>query len=279
MTNLEYSTDALNVRHAFFGAKTIVYVEGDDDVLFWHEIFSKVADADFEIESVGGSPYLDKYIQQITAGQLHALAARDADFLPHLGLCATNPKVVYTRGYSIENSLYVGESVAYLARLWCKTTRVTQTECERWLTQLAREFAPLVHLDVANATSKSGVPTVGDNCSRFMTSGSSANPCPRKIANHLTQIKSKIPQTALDAALTVVGHKPTEILLFLRGHFLASAIHKFIVSRATALGRKINLSADSLYAAAIAHFGNSLGEKHPHQAHYLKVAEAAWRAI
>jgi hypothetical protein len=91
MPDISYSDEALNVRNAFFGAKVIVYVEGDDDVLFWHEVFEQVADDHFEVESVGGVENLDEYIRKIAAGQLSAIAARDADFLPIIGVCSSNP--------------------------------------------------------------------------------------------------------------------------------------------------------------------------------------------
>ncbi|WP_082585437.1 DUF4435 domain-containing protein [Hydrogenophaga sp. Root209] len=279
MPDLSYSDDALNVRNAFFGAKTIIYVEGDDDVLFWHEVFSQVADEHFEVEPVGGAPTLDDYIRKISSGQLIAIAARDADFLRILGTCSQDPRIVYTRGYSVENSLYVTESVTKLARAWCKTSDISASVCQSWIEEFAKCIAPLVHLDVANTISASGLATIGDNCSRFMTSLNSAALCPQKIDEAVSGIISKIPGSAISSANAEVGDTTENILVYLRGHFLASAIHRFIVKQAKLLGRKVSISAESLYAASIALFSASLMGSHPHSTHYLETAKTAWQAV
>lgn len=279
MPDLSYSDDALNVRSAFFGARAIVYVEGDDDVLFWREVFSRVTDELFEVESLGGAPALDEYIAKIASGQLQGIAARDADFLPILGKCCPSPRVVYTFGYSIENSLYTSTSLTQLVRLWCKSPRVPAAECADWLTHLAQTVGTLVHLDAANAISAAGVATVGDNCSRYMTSANSATACPTKVAAAATAITQKIPSRAIATASANIGAEPEQVLAYLRGHFLASAVHRYIVKNAKSFGRRVSISADSLYAAAIVQFARSLDSEHPHKSHYLKSARSAWQAV
>jgi Protein of unknown function (DUF4435) len=279
MPDLSYSDEALNVRGAFFGAKTVVYVEGDDDVLFWQEVFSQVADEHFEVESVGGSSILDEYILKISSGQLTAIAARDSDFLPLLGQCSTDPKVLYTYGYSIENSLYVADAVAHLARAWSKSNRISTPTCENWLEGLAKTVAPLVHLDIANATAAAGATTLGDNCSRFMISTNSELACPNKVAAIVALSTPKIPRHAIEWAEATVGSAPDRVLAHLRGHFLASAIHRFIVKHAKSFGRKVSISTESLYAAAVAIFAATLPTKHPHRDHYINAARIAWQSV
>lgn len=279
MADLEYSVDALNVKSAFYRAKTLVYVEGDDDVLFWHEVFSRVPDAHVEVEAAGGSDEIDKYIAKIAAGQLDAIAARDADLLSFVGGMISNPRVLYTPGYSIENSLYTADALVHLTRLWCKTTKITLEECEQWLSDLATAVAPLLHLDLANRMTGGGASTIGDNCTRFMTGQASATPCKTKIAAHLAVVASKVPLKAKAKAESTIGFHAQDILRHVRGHFLASAALKYILAKAKTLGRRIDISADALYAAALAHFGKVFGHKHPHQDHYLSKAAAAWDAI
>lgn len=279
MSDLSYSDDALNVRGAFFGAKAIVYVEGDDDLLFWKEVFDKATDDPFEVESVGGATTLDEYIQKIVSGNLDAIAARDADFLSFIGPPLSDPRIVYTYGYSIENSLYVESAIAQLVRSWAKSPQVTVDECTAWLRDLAATISPLVHLDAANAIAAVGVATIGDNCTRYMTGANSATVCPGKIAAAIAEIESKIPAVALQQAQAVVGSEPSEIISNLRGHFLTSAVHRYIVKRSRDFGRKVSISAESLYAAAIAHFMNTLDTSHPHREHYLASAQAAWQAV
>jgi Protein of unknown function (DUF4435) len=278
MPDLSYSDDALNVRNAFFRAKAIVYVEGEDDVLFWHGVFSKVTDEPFEVESLGGAPALDEHIAKIATGKLQGIAARDADFLPLLGKCNQSPRILYTFGYSIENSLYTATTLAQLVRVWCKSPRISVDECADWLRSLADKVGPLVNLDAANAISAAGVATVGDNCGRYMTSRHSASICPHKVAADVSAITPKISAHAIATVDEIIKDKDAA-LVHLRGHFLASAVHRYIVSRAKAFGKKVSLSTESLYAAAIVQFVSSMDAEHPHKGHYVDSARTAWQAI
>lgn len=279
MADLSYSDDALNVRNAFFGVKTIIYVEGDDDILFWKGVFEEVTTEPFEIESVGGAVPLDEYIEKIKTGELQAIAARDADFLPNLGTTSKDPKVVYTYGYSIENSLYTPISLKHLTDLWCKSSRLPAIECVNWLSSLATTLAPLIHLDIANAISDTGLPTIGDNCSRYMTSKHSETICPTKIAAAVAALNEQIPAAAVATAATSTSINQDNILIYLRGHFLASAVQRFIVRKAKNFGKKVSISTESLYAAAVSYFSAAIKSTHPHRSHYIESARSAWESI
>lgn len=279
MPELEYSLDALNVRHEFFGAKAIIYVEGDDDVMFWHEVFSQVTKEKFEVEPMGGSSSLDKYIEQIANGQLNAIAARDADFLAHSGKIVSSPRVVYTRGYSIENSLYTSESIHHMAKAFCKTNKVNLAQCEAWLHEFSRELVPLVHLDVANSCSGAGLQTIGDNCSRFMKGPTSVLPCSTRIAAQVAAVGPQIDAQSLADAASAIGSSVDAVFFHVRGHFLASAIHRYIVDLTKLFGRKVSISSEALYVSALTFFSKSLGNNHPHKEHYISNASRAWAAI
>jgi hypothetical protein len=279
VADLNYSDDALNVKCAFYRATAMVYVEGDDDVLFWHEVFAKVPGSSVEIESAGGSDQVDQYIDLITSGRLNAIAARDLDFLGHLRKTSDDPRVLYTFGYSIENSLYTADAIASLVRLWCKSPRANTAECANWLNDVARELQPLVKLDIANRFSESGAQTLGDNCTRLMTSQVSSTVCPHKVAAVVAAATPRIPLADRERAATSMGTLPDDIIRNIRGHFLASASLKYLLSRAKAIGRRIDVSSDSLYAAAMAHFGRVMGHNHPHQDHYLASASNALTTV
>ena len=107
----------------------------------------------------------------------------------------------------------------------------------------------------------------------------SCTPCATKISAQIAGASTKVPQAHCATASATIGTQSDELLKWLRGHFLASAALKYVLSKAKSLGRRIDLSADSLYAAAIAQFGRSLGHSHPHQGHYLTSASEAYRAI
>lgn len=276
-----YSNDALDIRNEFFGVKAIIYVEGDDDVLFWQEIFSKVTNEEFEIESVGGANELDAYIEKIKSNQLSSIiAARDADFLPLSQEKNTNSKILYTYGYSIENSLYEQRAITQLARLWSKSQKITEAEVKIWLREFSEDISPLVHLDVANYLSKQGLETLGDNCSRYTTNNKSEKICKTKVKNAVKQIAPLIPPQYITIAKKEIGNTTTKILNHIRGHFLATATHRYIVQKAKSLDKKVTISAESLYAAAISIFSITLNiMEHPHTNYYISSAKKAWNAL
>jgi Protein of unknown function (DUF4435) len=275
VADLIYSTEALNAKSAFYRAKAMVYVEGDEDVLFWDELFSKVPEFSVVVESVGGSGELDKYITRIEAGELDAIAARDADFLRYQGLIAKTARVIYTFGYSMENSVYTADIVHHVARSWCKSPALTNAQCAQWLNELGTAFAPLIELDVANAIGNSGAAVLADNCTRFMTGQASAKPCPNRITIHATEVATKISKRAVGAAKKELANSPSGSVDNLRGHLLATAVVKFLLQTAKNLGKKINVSMDSLYATAISNFARAFGPTHPHHAYYTTATDGA----
>lgn len=275
MHDLEYSLEALNAKNAFYRAKTIIYVEGDDDLMFWNAVFSLVPNFAFEIESVGGSPELDKYIEKIEAGLLDAIAARDADFLRFESHLSASARVIYTHGYAIENSLYTADVLHHMAQSWCRSPKITQAQCVNWLNDLAASFAPLVILDIANAISSAGVPVLPDNCTRFMKSQASAQVCQNKVAQSVKATTSRLTKEAISNASTAFMASAAFPLDYIRGHLLASAVMKFLIETAKQLGKKISISLNALYAAAMENFSFSLSSAHPHRAYYNTAASAA----
>jgi hypothetical protein len=112
-----------------------------------------------------------------------------------------------------------------------------------------------------------------------MIAENSATVCPTKVAKMQAVSASKIPESALSLAETVVGTEPELVLRYFRGHALASVIHRFIVNKAKSFDRKVSISKESLYAAAIAQFSATLKTRHPHKAHYLDAAMTAWQSV
>jgi hypothetical protein len=279
MSDFDYSPEALNAKSAFLRVDSIVYVEGEDDVPFWHEVFSNVSGFKFEIEPRGGANELDKYICFIENGELDAIAARDADYLPFCGKISKSPKIVYTIGYSIENTLYTTNSIHALAKQWCKAPTLPLDACTNWLHDFASKIAPLVAQDIANAKSYTGLNVLHDNCSQFMRSKISCYPCAETIQKKFNEIRVKLPEEALNQATTAVGGNTEKIIQTIRGHFLASAVARFISKQAQTLDRKVSLSGDGLYTSAMTYLSGCFKEDHPHYNHYMKSANKARDAL
>jgi len=272
MHELEYSDEALNARSAFFRVKSIVYVEGDDDVMFWSEVFSKVPGFSCEFEQTGGSSELDKIIDKIASGNLNAIAARDSDLLGFLGKKISNPRVLYTYGYAIENSIYTPSAIQAIARTWCKDPGIAINECQEWVLATSRELRKLLTLEIANEIGNCGVSVLGDNCSKFMEGKDLPTVCPDKVEAYYQDLVAKLPVALVQQADTHVGNDLGRVWDFIRGHFIASAIIRFIARRAKVVGRKISVSHDALYANAILYFGKVISKHHPHSDYYHNAA-------
>lgn len=279
MSEFEYSTDALNAKNAFLRTSTIIYVEGDDDVPFWHEVFSQIPDFSFAIESRGGSNELEKYINLIEKGELNAVAACDADYRLIIGKKRKCPKIVYTLGYSIENTLYTEHSIHALTKSWCKAPTLTSASCVEWLQNFTTSFRPLLIQDIANSQAGTGLQVLLDNCGQFMNGKHSSSPCKTKVAAKVKEIQTKLPNEIIENISTKIDSNPGAIALAIRGHFLASAVARFINRQASALNKKISLSNDGLYTSAITHFSGHYRENHPHYQHYSDAALAARNAL
>lgn len=275
MADFDYSIEALNAKSAFYRSTAIVYVEGDDDVLFWEELFNRDPSIAVTVESVGGSGELDKYITHIQAGELEAIAARDADHLRYQGLAIDTARVIYTFGYSMENSVYTADVIHHVTRSWCKSPSLTNVECAKWLDEIGSAFAPLIELDIANAIGNVGAAVLADNCTRFMKGQTSASPCKTRIFEHAAGVASKIPKRALIAARKELSSLSGALTDNLRGHLLATAVVKFVLQTAKVLGKKITVSMDSLYATAISDFARVFGPSHPHHSYYTEAIGAA----
>lgn len=279
MADFFYSDEALNVKSAFYRVETMVYVEGDDDRLFWHHVFSEIPNVSVQVETAGSSDQIDQCIIKILSGKIQGIAARDSDFLPHTTGLENDPRILYTFGYSIENSLYTAESIPVLATQWCKNPNIPTLDSTDWLTNVVATLKPLIHLDLANRMSNGGVCTVTNNCTPFMKSQKSCLPCSSKVSTQVNRATALVPADAQALAMKKLDGCPEELIRWLRGHFLASAVLKYLHSKAKGLDRNFSLSSHALYLAAIGHFGHVLGVSHPHREYYRQAADAAYKAI
>lgn len=275
MPDLMYSSEAINVLNRFFRVDVIVYVEGDDDVVFWGEIFEKCGGMSVELMPVGDCNQVEKYIDRITSGELMALAARDRDYLHFLGKECRNPRVLYTFGHSIENSLFTLNSILDIARICCRDAKLDSAECSAWIASFVDAFRLLCSLELAKEMDGVGEIVLGDNCSRFMISDSSELPCNQRIASHAKNISGKVSARSAKIAAKIAPNDQDGTWRSLRGHFVMSGVQKFIASRMKERGRKASISFDQLFANAILHFRSSFVSGHPEFTYYDDAVRSA----
>ncbi|PPU26847.1 DUF4435 domain-containing protein [Xanthomonas arboricola] len=263
MASLEWSADALNVIGEFYGAETVVYVEGDDDVPFWTSIFKKVSQDRFSVQPLGGSEEVEKYISRIEEDDVRIFVARDSDYIGLGGKGSFHPRVIYSYGYSIENTIYTADIVSKIAGICHRNVDPGQQAVEDWLADSFKLISPLVHLDAASTLHSVGVKVLGSNCAMFMESSRSPIFSKTKIDKFKSNVASKISEALVQDVSSKMSKYSAKGVCMIRGHFLVSAILRYIANHA-----KKNVSYETLYTSAMSTFDQLIGPKHPHYRYY-----------
>jgi hypothetical protein len=272
MARLRYSIGAESVINRFHGVDSMVYVEGDDDIVFWETIFGKFADYSVKICDVGGLPEVKKYIEKIEAKEINAIVACDADF-SYSGSFSEHPNVLRSYGYSIENTIISENTIKQVIRSIgrVRITDIDQIDISSWLRELADFTKDLVVLDISNHIQKSGKSIGTDNCSRFMVSSRSSRICPIKVEQHLIDVDLDINEEIEQRISDLLNDANRTEYDLLRGHFLFSASLKFIIHSIRKLGKKVTISNHSLFGALFLAFETEFDKDHSHYRYYQEV--------
>lgn len=278
MSKIDYSPAAYNVLARFYRAKSILYVEGDDDVPFWSKIFSEFSDTKIEILPVGGAENIDEKIKLIMTGSVKILAARDSDFLRVCNESANHDQILYTYGYSIENTLLNRHAITEITSMACRGYDYESKKVDTWIDHIAHTLSNLIKKDIANYILKSGVAVLFDNCTRLMQNEKSCQPCEEKINIHQSKISKYFDEATLNLVDSHLEKHGISLEHHLRGHFLLSAVYKFI-DQEVRTSKKGQVSYESIYVGAIQYLGTFLKSEDEHALHYKKQVSQAIASI
>ncbi|ASE00663.1 DUF4435 domain-containing protein [Salmonella enterica] len=268
--SLNWSDEAENVISMFYDADIMVYVEGVDDIGFWEIVFKKNDRLNVEVQDVGGCDALMSYIEKITSGKINAIVARDADLNYFSSNIINHPNVIYTRGYSIENSI-LDERV--ISRILKNMGRYSAKEIQNinissWINELYSNVENLISLDIYNHINMRGLSVVGDSCERFMQSKSSYSTCLNKINSYIQNLPDDFKEQGIAIKESLTYPNNTTISNWLRGHFLFSATLRFIANYLTKDERKTAISKDSFYSNMLTAFELYFTEEHADYEYY-----------
>ncbi|AWA91571.1 TPA: DUF4435 domain-containing protein [Vibrio parahaemolyticus] len=262
-----YSPEAEDIVNQFYSVDVMVYVEGKDDMPFWELMFEKFSEHSVEIQEVGGCTALEPYINRINSGELTtAIVACDTDLTNFLSQrLEEHPNIIRTPKYAIENTMITVENIAKAINRVSRLSKrlIKQEDISRWLDDFYSNCLDLVLYDVHNAKFSHGIAVVGDNASRFMKSRSSSLICKEKIKTHVEQLSAKFDDFNRDLVVEEIhskGYLPNDLI---RGHFLFSAVAKFVNEYSRKKGYKNSISNDSLYAVLVLALETTLTEKSP----------------
>lgn len=274
MVDLSYSDDAKNVLHKFHRVDAVLYVEGEDDILFWELIFEHFSTVSIHAKELGGKPEVEKYAKKIEQGTAKYLVAMDSDFRIFEGLEKySNPNILFTAGYAIENTFVCNRTLQKAVHTLSKLSKnaIDPELGKQWLNSFSDSVEKLVLHDIANFIDKSGIgDVVTESCERFFQSQNSCVLCGKKIEEHLLSLKMFVD---IDREIKIRNDiRATDLAIvdLLRGHFLFTAAYRFITASVKSLNNAVYMSKDALLATLFIAFETCFGLDHPHYEHYKK---------
>jgi hypothetical protein len=275
MTDFSYSTDAESIMNQFHGVDIMVYVEGQDDIPFWEFMFTKFTSISIEVQEVGSCSALKPYMQKIVSNQINAIVACDLDFTAFYKDFFEHQNIIKTFSYSIENSILnidnIYKAIKVIGRLPSKV--VKKEDVESWLQDFYLQLEQLIKMDIYNEVNSLGVSVVGDNSTRLMKSNISCELCSDKLKKYIAHITPQLTGYAHTSVDDLIGDTGLENRQFLRGHFLFSAVAKFVKSFITDKGNKISISNDALYSAFILSLESTFTENNNEFKYYKDALE------
>lgn len=231
--------------------------------------FEKLSPVTIKVEEVGGKNEIIKYAKKVLSGEIDCIVAMDSDY-DKLELENTHPNIISTYGYSIENTIVGNEVLDKVLKNTCRLPRRALSEAisKDWLTEVSRSIKPLVLTDLVNHEDQLGLTIIPENSDRFMSSKKSCSFCDNKIENHLNGLGVVADANNLlkqEAKLTAIG---LQILDMLRGHFLISAVFRFMKYTVNKLKNNISISKEMLFGSLLTAFESLFDNSHPHYGYY-----------
>ena len=254
---LHHSHKAINILHEFHNKKFMLYVEGDDDIVFWDENFREYMPSDFyQIEPVHGKENLDTYITGINEGVLkNVVVACDSDFTDFTEAnLLDNLFIVRTYGHSIENTMFCPYSVATYIRRLSKTSLDYFPEVIGWLNlfcSTAKKLLPYEIENEINPTHCTKLPKIFNNgFTYYQSSQAKTDLDEEKVNAYIQSITSDFDPNRISEIEQKINNDQRETRYLIQGHFIADAIMNYIRMRVKQIkGRTVSLSNDAIYAS------------------------------
>ena len=187
-----WSNEALNTLHLFHRADVILYVEGIDDIRFWEIVFEKTSTLNIKIIDVGGCENLAQYAIKIKKNLIRGVIAQDSDFHFFHNSFIEHPNIIYTSGYSVENTIVCSDtlfsSLISLGKMSKKDFDISTIQ--NWLEKLYQDIYELIILDIYNSLKNKGKIIIGNSGARFLND-KNCFICPQKITVFIDRLKDE----------------------------------------------------------------------------------------
>lgn len=250
MEEFSLSIPAQNIEARFYDKIGIVYVEGDDDKLFWAQYFDKNL---FEIRKVDGCKNLEDYENDILHHGLKCIVAKDADYSSYINNLSGHPLIVCTLSHSIECVMYCPYNVNACLKRLARSLENHIDEIKRYYDDFFEQTKEIVVYDIANNVFGIGCSVCGDSCIPIMESNHSVKVSANKRDELISQISPLFTPDQITKAKQMLEGDERDMRQIMKGHFQTSFVLNLLRKLSSEIrGDKApNISNDSLYALLI----------------------------
>lgn len=246
------SAEALETKSEMLQRDFSIYVEGQDDILFWESLFHKSGIQNFHIEEVGGYEFLKPYMRRILSDDANIIVACDSHYTEFDIDYEVHDRVIRTYGYSIENTMYNSMRINLIIKKYCLRNFDITDEIEEWMLDFSNQIHDLLVYHIANVKFKKTKPILRDKCIEYLISNKSPNLSSEKIDKKLSEVATHVGEECVNdivEKLEIID-KPTWHLL--KGHFLTNAVLNFIKKKIKDFRNKtVAISIETLYAHCV----------------------------
>jgi hypothetical protein len=243
-----YGTSALDVLDKFHESNFVVYVEGDEDIVFWSTLFNKAGIRNHYIESAGGIEELRKTMSQILKDNARVIVACDTDYSMLLNTLPKHDRIISTYGHSIENTMYCKNTLNIVIKNISRHTTDRVNFITQWMEEFCNDSKELIIYDVARDKYGKSVRVFGDNCSRFLKTPRSSKLDKNKITSYISSIKKHFSKDELSESKRLLTKCKMKYKYIINGHFLTNGVINLIKNAARPyLGRRPVIPLSTLY--------------------------------
>lgn len=249
----DLSIAAKNVEARFYNKLGIVYVEGEDDLIFWAQYFDPHS---FEIRKVDGCKNLEDYEDDILHHGLKCIVAKDADYSSFISTTNKHPLIVCTLSHSIECIMYCPYNVNACLKKLARTFDDHVIEIKQIYDAFFTDAKSIITYDIANSVFGVGCSVCGDSCVPFMESNHSVRLSVDKLNTFIEKVASSFTKEQIKKAKQLIDSDKRELRQITKGHFQTSFVINLLKKMTTQItqNKAPIISKDALFALLITCF-------------------------
>lgn len=224
-------TSAGKAAKFLFYRETIVWVEGDKDVVFYEKLLRKRRS---RIEPAGGREEIEKLAEALQRNGYPYVVIRDGDYDILFRSRSSHRRVIYLNRYACENYLLEVSIIEHVCCNLCQVStgeRISQQDLDL-LQRAIEQLRPLIILDVAHQLSNTGQKVLPDNIHALLVDQRTLSVSEARLDEFLDNALKNIDPVLIDHASDVMDNFTLNRNLahIVRGHLLFSALRFVIMS-------------------------------------------------